>query len=70
MFRTPDRWCDLPSDRHGQAGNLSFADGHVERWKWAAPKLFRQIGQPPSSAADMKDFRRIQAAVRPETRFR
>ena len=26
-------WWDMPSDRHGQGANLSFADGHVEHWK-------------------------------------
>ena len=41
----PDRWWDPPANRHSQGGNLSFADGHVERWKWEAPKVFRQMGR-------------------------
>jgi prepilin-type processing-associated H-X9-DG protein/prepilin-type N-terminal cleavage/methylation domain-containing protein len=69
IFGTLDVWCDLPSDRHGQGANLAFADGHVERWKWAAPKVFRQVGQPVASPDDLKDYRRVQAAVRPETRY-
>jgi prepilin-type processing-associated H-X9-DG protein len=64
----PDRWWDLPADRHGQGGNLSFADGHVEHWKWEAPKVFRQMGQAIASANEAKDYRRLQAAVRPERR--
>ncbi len=24
----------LPTNRHNNGGNLSFADGHVEHWKW------------------------------------
>lgn len=60
-----DAWWDLPADRHSQGCNLSFADGHVERWKWAAPKRFVRFGQPPASSKDQKDFRRVQAAVRP-----
>jgi prepilin-type processing-associated H-X9-DG protein len=25
---------DYPADWHNRAGNLSFADGHVETWRW------------------------------------
>ncbi len=56
-------WFDMPSDRHNQAGNLSFADGHVERWRWKAPKTFRYLGQPPTSA-DMPDYLRVQSAMK------
>lgn len=56
-------WFDMPADRHNQAGNLSFADGHVERWRWRAPKTFRYLGQPPT-AADMPDYLRVQAAMK------
>ena len=59
----PDIWWDMPADRHGQGANLSFADGHVEHWKWVAPKVFYDWLQPPS-AAEMPDFLRIQAAMK------
>ncbi len=58
-------WWDLPADRHNQGCNLSFADGHVEHWKWAAPKIFEKIGQPIANEKDMKDFLRVRAGVRP-----
>jgi prepilin-type processing-associated H-X9-DG protein/prepilin-type N-terminal cleavage/methylation domain-containing protein len=32
-------WWDIPGNRHNQGCNLSFADGHVEHWKWKAPML-------------------------------
>jgi prepilin-type processing-associated H-X9-DG protein len=64
-----ERWWDLPANRHGQAANLTFADGHVERWRWRAPKVFREVGQSIDSDRDREDFRRVQAAVKPETRF-
>src|SRR5208337_1662735 len=32
-------WWDVPGNRHNQGCNLSFADGHVERWKWKVPML-------------------------------
>ena len=38
-------WWDLPANRHDQAANLSFADGHVEHWKWRVPKAFKGFGQ-------------------------
>ena len=58
-----DVWWDMPSDRHGQGANLSFADGHVEHWKWAAPKTFYDWIQPVSSQ-EMPDYLRVQAAMK------
>jgi prepilin-type N-terminal cleavage/methylation domain-containing protein/prepilin-type processing-associated H-X9-DG protein len=56
-------WWDLPSSRHHQAGNLSFADGHVEHWRWAVPKIFVDFEQyvPP---AELPDYQRVQAAMK------
>ena len=31
-------WYDLPASYHGQAGGLSFADGHAEIHKWRDPR--------------------------------
>lgn len=33
-----DGWGGIPTDRHSQGCNLSFADGHVEFHRWKAPK--------------------------------
>jgi prepilin-type processing-associated H-X9-DG protein len=57
-------WIDIPSDRHDQAGNLSFADGHIERWKWAAPKRFQKWQQLTSGVEDHNDMRRLQSVMR------
>ena len=46
-----------------------FADGHVEHWRWAAPRIFERVGQDIAGDGDMKDFRRLQTGVRPEYRF-
>jgi prepilin-type processing-associated H-X9-DG protein/prepilin-type N-terminal cleavage/methylation domain-containing protein len=56
-------WWDMPSDRHGQGANLSFADGHVEHWKWQVPKIFYEWIQsvPPQ---EMPDYQRLQNAMK------
>lgn len=60
-----DYWLDLPADRHNKGANLSFADGHVEHWRWKSPKVFNDVGEPVISDADLADLRRIQAATKP-----
>jgi prepilin-type processing-associated H-X9-DG protein len=59
------RWWDLPAGRHSQGCSFSFADGHVERWKWASPKTFAEPGQPVRDDGEIQDFLRIQRAVKP-----
>jgi prepilin-type N-terminal cleavage/methylation domain-containing protein/prepilin-type processing-associated H-X9-DG protein len=56
-------WWDMPSDRHNQGASLSFADGHVEHWKWKVPKSFLYWVQsvPPE---EMPDYLRLQNALR------
>lgn len=56
-------WWDLPANRHSQGANLSFADGHVEHWKWTTPKIFRSWIQPVQSD-EMHDWLRIKAAMK------
>ena len=56
-------WWDLPSDRHGQGANLSFVDGHVEHWKWQAPKVLG-ASIPSVSPQEMRDFQRVQGAMK------
>jgi prepilin-type N-terminal cleavage/methylation domain-containing protein/prepilin-type processing-associated H-X9-DG protein len=63
------RWWDLPAGRHSQGANLSFADGHVERWRSAAPKIFTELGQLVRKNGELEDFLKVQRAVKPETRF-
>jgi prepilin-type processing-associated H-X9-DG protein len=54
-------WISLPSDRHSQGANLSFLDGHVEHWKWKAPKIYKGFNVPTTH--DLPDQRRLQEAV-------
>jgi general secretion pathway protein G len=56
-------WGSLPSDRHDQGCNLSFLDGHVEPWKWKAPKLYRNFDQATVPGPDRDDQNRLQQFV-------
>jgi prepilin-type N-terminal cleavage/methylation domain-containing protein/prepilin-type processing-associated H-X9-DG protein len=58
------RWWDLPTGRHSQGGCFSFADGHVEHWKWVKPKIFIEFGQLVGQDGEMADFERVQRAVK------
>lgn len=61
------RWWDLPTGRHSQGGNFSFADGHVERWRWARPKTFIEFGQYVGQDGEIADFQRVQRGVKSAT---
>ena len=53
------QWLNLPTDRHNQGANLSFADGHVESHRWLWPKKnwdAAVVGRNPENDADRKDL--------------
>jgi prepilin-type processing-associated H-X9-DG protein len=56
-------WWDLPANRHKQGANLSFADGHVEHWRWMTPKVFRQWIQPVTEE-ELPDWQRVKKAMK------
>ncbi len=56
-------WTSTPSDRHNQGCNLSFADGHVEYWKWFWPKKFTLDGGLTVSQQELRDLKRLQESV-------
>jgi len=59
----------MPSDRHNQGCSVSFADDHVESWRWKFPKKFKFHGQPVASLSqdpqqnDLKDLRQMHVWV-------
>jgi prepilin-type processing-associated H-X9-DG protein len=60
-------WWDMPSNRHTQGADFSFADGHVEYWRWKVPMLFtlqpEMIGQPVATG-QWPDYTRVGNAMR------
>jgi prepilin-type N-terminal cleavage/methylation domain-containing protein/prepilin-type processing-associated H-X9-DG protein len=59
-------WWDVPANRHNQGCDFSFADGHVERWKWKVPK---QVTVPrgyiqPVASGEWDDYNRMEAGFR------
>jgi len=64
MFPPPlDLWLNLPGSRHNAGTTLSFADSHVEHWRWKAGLLpFR--GWPQGAQPnELWDLHRLQACI-------
>lgn len=61
------RWWDLPAGRHSQGCNFSFADGHVEHWRWERPKIFTELGQLVRQDGEIQDYQRVQRGTKPDT---
>jgi prepilin-type N-terminal cleavage/methylation domain-containing protein/prepilin-type processing-associated H-X9-DG protein len=59
-----DYWLDVPANRHQQAANLTFADGHVEHWRWRAGKSRDLFCMHTSSSDDLADLRRLQEHIK------
>lgn len=60
-----DYWLDIPADRHNtRSCNLTFADGHVETWKWNESKGGRLTGSHYTTAEDLADLRRLQQCIK------
>ncbi len=56
-------WWDMPANRHNRGCNFSFADGHVERWRWVVPKVYTAWLQPVLPA-EMPDWLRVKSGIK------
>jgi prepilin-type processing-associated H-X9-DG protein/prepilin-type N-terminal cleavage/methylation domain-containing protein len=59
-----DYWLDIPADRHGRGANVTFADGHVERFRWKTSKGDLNVGQRAKDTADRADLRKLQQHIK------
>jgi prepilin-type N-terminal cleavage/methylation domain-containing protein/prepilin-type processing-associated H-X9-DG protein len=56
-----DLWVNVPAIWHSRGNNFSFADGHVEHWRWVDPRtLSITSGKTTPGNADLQ---RLQAAL-------
>jgi len=55
---TWSQWKNSPTNRHRGAA-FSFADGHVERWKWYGINQEMSWDVTPSGAAQQNDFQKL-----------
>ena len=54
-------WQNVPASRHGNGGIVSFADGHVENWRWVegTTSRFKSYNQQTKKGdRDLEKFRR------------
>ncbi|MBN1505810.1 MAG: hypothetical protein JW955_03135 [Sedimentisphaerales bacterium] len=65
-FVREDRWWDPPPVHHGAGTSFSFADGHMEYWKWNDPRTV-EFGKQGASLSPQQsgnvDIRRTSLAA-------
>jgi len=54
-------WGNCPGKRHNNGCTLSFAEGHVEYWKWRSGSAFFKRGA--ARPDEVPDLRRLQHAI-------
>jgi prepilin-type N-terminal cleavage/methylation domain-containing protein/prepilin-type processing-associated H-X9-DG protein len=57
----PNEWYDIPASYHGNAGGLSFADGHAEIKKWRDSKMINAQGNDVLRDPTCSDLAWLQA---------
>jgi prepilin-type N-terminal cleavage/methylation domain-containing protein/prepilin-type processing-associated H-X9-DG protein len=64
-----EQWWDTAPVRHGDGTNLTFADGHVDYWKWKADETIKHgrerenappVRWPPTTPEGKEDLHRMQ----------
>jgi prepilin-type processing-associated H-X9-DG protein len=47
IFGMAGQWITFPAVRHNNGATISFADGHVEKWRWKEPNTADIAASPP-----------------------
>jgi prepilin-type processing-associated H-X9-DG protein len=55
-------WWNLPGSRHNKGATLSFADGHVEYWRWHGTAVLHFTGYYQAEDSS-DDLARVQACT-------
>jgi prepilin-type N-terminal cleavage/methylation domain-containing protein/prepilin-type processing-associated H-X9-DG protein len=58
---TGNTWGDAPASWHSHGCNFSFADGHVEHWRWKDPRTWTV--QEAQTTPNNPDLQRLQACL-------
>jgi prepilin-type N-terminal cleavage/methylation domain-containing protein/prepilin-type processing-associated H-X9-DG protein len=56
-------WQNTPASRHGNSGQVSFADGHAEYWGWREPTTRTLQGLDKTTKKDDRDLERFRRAT-------
>lgn len=56
-------WQNTPASRHGNAGQVSFADGHAEFWRWVEPTTQKLKGLNQNTRAGDRDLEKFRRAT-------
>jgi prepilin-type N-terminal cleavage/methylation domain-containing protein/prepilin-type processing-associated H-X9-DG protein len=56
-------WWNWPASRHSKGCTMTFADGHVEYWKWKGPWVLKFTAYGASSSSADRDLARVQTTV-------
>lgn len=57
------KWEDWPATRHNLGCTMSFADGHVEYWKWKGPWVLHFTGWGVPASPQDQDLARVHTTV-------
>lgn len=61
---TPFTWWDSPANRHNQAADLSFADGHVITKRWKVPKKAEKFVWPILQPEELPDWNFMKTGIK------
>jgi prepilin-type N-terminal cleavage/methylation domain-containing protein/prepilin-type processing-associated H-X9-DG protein len=56
-------WQNTPASRHGNSGQVSFADGHAEYWRWKEGTTAKLKGLDKTTKAGDRDLERFRLAT-------
>lgn len=57
------KWEDWPASRHNQGCTMSYADGHVEHWRWRTTEILKFSGYGVGATPNNADLVRMQTTI-------